>query len=141
MKKNIIAILSVLFASTAFADELRNYDAVTASAIGGKTLHYVINFANCATKDKQLDAVMSFGVITPSVLSVMGNHVATSMIHFTLNNPVAMGKPAYEYARYTLTDNGNMSLEIRVFDAATYVPYEKEWRFDCQLGNGVRIYS
>lgn len=141
MKKSILTILSFLFVSTAFADELRNYDAVTAAAIGGKPLHIAINFANCVAKGKQLDAVMSVGVFTPDVISVMGNHVATSMLHFTMNNPVAAGKPVYEFARYTLSDDNHMALDLRVLDAATYVPYDREWHYDCELGNGVRIYS
>lgn len=141
MKKYIFAILSLLFVSTAFADELRNYDAVTATAIAGKPLHIAINFANCVAKGKQVGAVMSVGVFTPDVISVMSNHVATSMLHFTMNNPAAAGKPAYEYARYTLSNDNHMSLDLRVLDAATYTPYANEWHFDCELGNGVRIYS
>jgi hypothetical protein len=137
MKK--IILCSLLLASTqSFADTLHNFNDVKSAVLTGKSIHIVVDFSKCGTLHNQS---MSAGIFTPNEIGVTDNHIATSLTHFTLNNPAYPNKPVNDFVRYTISDDTSVSVKSQALAATTYEPLESPSTVSCKIDEGVTIYA
>ncbi|STX30036.1 VirK protein [Legionella beliardensis] len=139
--KKLILVAALLSAANSFADELHNFDEIKAAVITGKTIHIAIDFSKCSTPNKDLTQSMIVGVFTPNAIAVVADYMATSLTHFTLNNPQAPGKPIYEFVRYTITNKNYVNLTTQALDAVNYTPVADSFSFNCEIESGAKIYT
>lgn len=150
MKKYLV--LPFLFlAANCFAKELANYDQVKAAVTAGQSLHIAIDFQKCTTppRDEFLPNV-SLGIFTPNeTLITADGDIVTSLLHFT-RSPipgVADEVSYYQYVRYTITSDNNVSLKGKFLSPGTMLPLftanptSDQISIDCKIASGARIYS
>jgi hypothetical protein len=138
--KKLFLLASLLLTSTSFANELHHYNDVKAAVITGKTIHIAVDLSSCIASSKEMAQSTSIGVFTPNAIQVNNNHIATSLTHFTLNNPNFPGKPVYEFVRYTITEDNNVNLTDQVLDAVNYAPLSPKISFNCKIDTSAKIY-
>ncbi len=138
--KKFILLSGLLLATTSFADQLHNYNDITAAITNGKSLHIVTNLSQCTTTAKRATTTMSVGSFTPNEIAVTDSHIATAMTHFTLNNPFFPGKPVYEFVRYTITPDNTMAVTVDMLDAPSYAKLKDPMTFNCTLDGAAKIY-
>lgn len=139
--KRYIPSVFLLMISNCFADELHNYNETKLAVITGKTIHITIDFEKCATTNKKISRSMIVGVFTPNEIQIVNDNIATSFMHFTLNNPAFPGKAVYEFVRYTITGNNDVNLTAQALDATNYKPVSDTISFNCKIESGARIYT
>ncbi|EKD73851.1 MAG: hypothetical protein ACD_45C00172G0003 [uncultured bacterium] len=141
MKKLIL--LGGFFLTTAtFAGQLHNYNDMVSAISSGKPLRFVTNFSQCETNNKKASSSTTLiGSFTPNEIGVTDSHIATSLTHFTLNDPFFLGKPVYEFARYTITPDNRMSVTLEILDASTYTSLMDKISFNCQIDIATKIYD
>jgi hypothetical protein len=139
--KKFILLASLLITTNSFADELHNFNEIKAAIITGKTIHIAIDFSKCSTSNNTTAQSMEVGVFTPSAIHVANDHIATSLTHFTLNNPSFPEKPIYEFVRYTITGDDNVNLIVHVLDAVNYTSVSDKVSFNCKIGSSAKIYG
>lgn len=138
--KNLILLASLLISTNVFCKELHNFDQVKAAIITGKTIHIVLDFSKCSFQNKSAKH-LSIGIFNPNAIQIINNNIATSFMHFTLNNPSFPEKPVYEFVRYTITEDNNINLISQVLDAKTYTPMTDKISLNCKIDNGAKIYD
>jgi len=138
--KKIILFVSLLVSSNCFADELSNFDQIKTAVITGKTIHMVIDFLKCSALNKSIKSSIMVGVFTPNTIDVTDDHITTSLTHFTFDNPRFPGKAIYEFVKYTITDNNNISVTDQELDAVTYQPISNIFSFNCKISSGAKVY-
>lgn len=139
--KKFILLASLLITTNCFAGVLYNYNKIKAAVISGKAIHIVIDFSKCSSpKNESTQAMSVIAVYAPNSLLVMNDHIATSLTHFTLNNPSFPGKPIYEFVRYTISDNNTVNVTEQILDA-NYTPLLHDFSFTCKLNSGAKIYT
>lgn len=138
--KKILLLSSFFLSTTVFAGELNSYNDIVTYITYGVPLHFVTNFAQCTGDKVNAAKTMSLGSFTPSEIGVTENHVAAATTHFTLNDPFFPGKAVYEYARYTITPDNNMTVSLQVLDAATYTKLMNPISFNCKLKVATTVY-
>ncbi|TAK73968.1 MAG: hypothetical protein EPO11_07650 [Gammaproteobacteria bacterium] len=140
MKKLIFAFL--FLATNSFALELHTYDQINAAVSTGKSIHILIHYSQCTAPSAKPEQSGSSSVFTPNEMSINNDngYIAASLMHFTLNNPDFLGKPIYEFSRYTLLNNNSVSLSSQVLDAVTYSPLTNKVTYNCQLNTGAKVY-
>lgn len=138
--KKLIILSGLLLSTTSFADELHNYNDIVAAISSGKQLRIVTNFSECTTTTKVAPKIMSLASFVPNEIGVTDAHIATAITHFTLNDPFFLGKPVYEFARYTITPDKNMSVTLQILDAPTYKILMDKISFNCVIDVATKIY-
>ena len=138
--KKLALLASLLISTNSIAGELHNFNEVKTAIVTGKTIHIAINFSRCSASNKGMTQSMSIGVFTPNAIAIT-DHIATSLTHFTLDNPSFPGKPVYEFVRYTITGDNNVNLTDQVLDAVNYTPISDKVSFNCKLETGAKIFD
>ena len=148
MKK--LLLLSALFISTnSFAlQPLTTFNEIKTALITGQKLRIVFDIAQCtfppSTKpvDKQAAGLAGVGAYTPNEIFFDGtaNLIAASLPHFTLNDPRYLNRPVYDFDRYTITPDNNITVINRVLDATNYAILGNSFSFTCKLGVAAVIY-
>jgi hypothetical protein len=139
MKKLILFFL-LFITPYSFAEELHNYNDIRTSIINGKKIRIVMELSQCSNSNNLAHSTMNIGVFTPNAMQVTNDHIVTSFIHFTLNNPKFAGTPVYEYVTYTLYTDNNMKVTEQVLEPALHSPITDLYSFKCKLDAGVKIY-
>lgn len=145
MKK--LFILPFLFIMTeGYAAQLQNFDEVNARVISGKSIRIAIDFLQCtgSTSSPKLEMLNQFniGLFTPNEIVVNNKgQIATSMMHFTLNNPTHPSKSVFEFVRYTLTSDDNVNVIAQVLDATNYTLLGNKITLNCQMNTAAKIYG
>ena len=128
----------MLIAANCFAAESHNFNDIKAAVANGKNIRLVIDFEKCSTPNNLL-AESRKGVFTPNEMQITDDHIAASLMHFTLNHPNFLGKPIYEYSRYTITAD-NLEFNVQPLDAITYAPLAEKFSVKCKLDAAVKVY-
>ena len=146
MKKSFL--FSLLFVATSgFADELQHFDEIKSSVIVGKSIRIAIDFSQCTTSSSSSSKSATqdqynIGVFSPNEIIVNSKgQIASSLTHFTLNNPSFPSKPVFEFVRYTITSDDSVNVITQVLDATNYTPLSNKISFDCKINTAAKIYS
>ena len=139
--KKLVLISFLFIATNSFAGELHNFSEIKSAVTTGKSIHIATDFVKCSTSKKEALLSAHVGVFTPNEIQVIDTHIATSFMHFTLNNPSFPDVPVYEFVRYTITDDNNLNLSYQALDARNYAPLTKKASFNCKIDMGVKIYD
>lgn len=140
--KKLLLLSSLCVLSTAgFAGELNDYEAIKNALTNGQSVRLVTNFAQCTTLSPTVLKTMMVGIFTPNEIGFTDNHIATSMTHFTMNDPFFPNKPVFEFARYTITPDNNISVSLQVLEAPTYIQLMDKISFNCKINEAVKVYS
>ena len=142
MKK--LLVLPFLFVAThGFADELQHFDEIKSAVISGKSIRIAIDFSQCITSSKSATQdKYNIGVFSPNEIIVNSKgQIASSFMHFTLNNAGFPSKPVFEFVRYTVTSDNNVNVAVQVLDATNYTPLANKISFDCTINSAAKIYS
>lgn len=143
MKKYFVAAGALLVAAGVSAHQLHSYADVQKVLEKGSRIHFVLDFSKCEASAKNISTLNYSGYIVPNEM-VMNNdagYLATSILHFTLNEPRFPDRPVYVFSRYTLAKDGKMTLNYQTMDAQTFVPLAEKHSFVCQLDEGLRVYG
>lgn len=140
--KKLLLLGALVISSTAFAKtQIHNYADIVSSINNGIPLHVVTNFAQCSATNKlAITAAMSAAYFSPKEIGVTDSYVATSLIHFTMNDPFFPGQPVNEYVRYTITPDKTVKVILNVLDAANYTKLIDPITFTCQLDVSTKIF-
>jgi hypothetical protein len=138
--KKIVLLSSLVAANMSVAGQLNNFDDVKLAVTTGQSIHIAIDFAQCAPSQKSTSPLTHIGVFTPNEVQVVDDSIATSLIHFTLNNPSYPNTPIYEFIRYTITSDNNVTLSYQSLDARNYSPLGTAVSLNCKMGAGAKIY-
>ena len=139
--KKISLLVSLLISTNCFANELNHFNEVQTAATAGKTIHIAVDFSKCTFPMNALNVPSSIGIFTPNTVQVTNDHIATSLTHFTINNPAFPEKAIYEFATYTITTKDQLNITMQFLDAANYTPLGNKITFNCKLGVSAKIYS
>ncbi len=139
MKKLLVAPF-LFFATTSFSGELHNFAEVKSAVITGKQIHIATDFTKCTSSNKN-GAYGMVGIYAPTELQALDTRIVTSFMHFTLNNPGFLDKPVYQFVKYTISDDNNLTLSFQVLDARNYSPLSEKKSYVCKLDDGVKIYD
>ena len=140
--QKLILIGGLLFTTSGFATVLHNYNEISSALTNGKTIHFVTDFSQCNAQNKPAElTTMSVGIFTPNEIGLTNDHIATALTHFTVNDPYFPGKPVVEFSRYTITQDDNMNVALKVFDAATYALLKDNISFDCKIDQATKVYT
>ena len=74
----------------------------------------------------------------PAAVVITDAGLATSDLHFTLNDPLSVGSPAYEYTLYQIAPSGQVKMTTTVFDPS-FKPIGIEPVISCALGQGFDV--
>jgi hypothetical protein len=144
MKKSLLLLTSLLITTNSFAAELYYFDDIKKAVMTGKNIHIAIDFSKCTSSSMTAQFAytqsMNMAVFTPDAILASDTRIATSLKHFTMDNP-RIRRPVYEYVRYTISNNNTVSLTGQVLDAATYTPLSALSYTSCELGTAAKIYS
>ena len=138
--KKMALLSSLILSTTSMAGELPNYNAIKTSVLSGKSIHIVIDFSKCSTSAKNIADSTSVGIFSPSSIAIT-DHIATSLTHFTLNDPSFPARPVYEFVRYVITDDNHVNLTTQVLDAVNYGPISDKISFNCPLETAAKVYD
>ena len=143
MKSNFVATLALICAGTASAHQLHTFAEVKTVLEKGSRIHFVLDFSKCDLGAKKNSPLNYSGYIVPNemVINNDAGYLATSILHFTLNEPGFQDRPVYVFSRYTLTNDGKMTLAYQTMDAQSFAPLNEKHSFVCNLDEGVRIYG
>lgn len=130
------ALLCLSF--TSFAAELQRFDEVKKIASVGQAIHIVTDFSQCNMTSINSSAPTRLGVFTPEQLQVVDTYIASSFMHFTLNNPKFPNTPVFEFVRYTLKDDNSLDLSYQTLNATTYAPLSDKVSMNCKMGAGIK---
>lgn len=142
MKK--IFLLPFLFiANNGFADELQRFDEIKSAVIAGKSIRITIDYSQCITSSKSTTKnKYNIGIFSPNEIIVNSKgQIASSLTHFTLNNPEFPSKPVFEFVRYTVTSDDSVNVTAQILDATSYTPLANKTSFDCKINSAAKIYS
>ena len=140
MKKLIFCASMALFGN-GFCHTLSDFNAIKSAAIKGNTIHMAVDFLACDGPSQPLLDPVLIGVITPDLLAITQDKIATSTNHFTLNDPSFSGKPVYEFVRYTFTSDNNLEIWMQVLDAKSFSKLSDKYTYQCKNGQGVKVYA
>lgn len=140
MKKTAL-FSALLFSSASMAADLHDYDAVKNAISDGKPIRIVVDFAKCVSSDKSLVRGSVTGVYSPDAIMMVGDQIITSLKHFSLNSERYSGKPVYEFVKYIIASDNNVTVSSQVLDAVNYAPINDAQLFNCKLDGGAKIYS
>ncbi len=141
MLKKIILLLSAIITTNSFAHQLHHFDEVSKAALKGKNLHITIDFSQCTGATQSKTAPSLVGVFTPNEMQVSNNHIVTSFMHFTLNNPRFPNLPVYEFVTYNINNENNVILTYQVLSAIDYSILSEKSSFSCKINASARIFS
>ncbi len=139
--KKFILLTSLIISTNIFADKLDNFDQIKHAITHGKTIHITVDFSKCTPSHNQTTNQMNVGIFTPHAIQVVNNKIATSLTHFTLNNPSFPDKPVYEFVRYTFTKDNNLNLTAQTLDARDYSSLSDKHELNCKINAGVKVYD
>lgn len=139
MKK--LFLLSFLFAVTSsFAEELPHFSDVASAVSQGRSIHIVTNSMKCTPNNKMVPSTV-FGIFSPDSIQLTDTFLAASLMQFTLNDPIFVNEPVYEFVSYTLLNNDSLDLTYQALDPVDYVPLNKKISVNCKMGDGVKVYD
>lgn len=143
MKSSFVTTLALLVAGSVSAHQLHSYDEVQKVLEKGSRIHFVVDFAKCEANLKNISTLNYSGYIVPNemVTNNDAGYLATSILHFTLNEPGFQDRPVYVFSRYTLTKDGKMTMTYSTMDAQSFAPLTEKHSFVCNLDEGIRIYG
>ncbi|KTD53619.1 VirK protein [Legionella santicrucis] len=141
MKKLVLWALMVLMASTGFAHSLQHFKDVQKAVLKGKHVHFVVDFLKCAGPTPLKMDPLLVGLVSFHEIAMTQDKLAASSNHFTLNDPQFINQPVYEFARYTLTNDDQMTISMQVLDAKDYSLLTDKVTYKCKLGESVKVYS
>jgi hypothetical protein len=144
MKKILLlAALSstMILTANASAGELHNYKEIEAAVLHGRAIHIVVDFTKCTVSKKDMTDAMSSAVFTPNAISVMSDHIATSLKHFTLNDPSYPNQPIYEFVRYTINSDNSLVLSDQALDAVSYAALGDKQTITCTVDTSAKVYA
>lgn len=140
--RKYVPLVCLFLAANGFAQELHNFDQIKSAITTGKLIRIAVDFSQCSPANKEnFLAKYPFAVFTPNevVINNDGN-IAASLMHFTLNDPNFPAKPVYQFIRYTITADNNVTLSAQVLDAVNYTPITNKFSFNCKIDTGSKIY-
>jgi len=132
--------LTCFMVSTSFAEQLHNFTEIQSAITNGKLIRIVIDFQKC-TGDKNSMIEKTIGVFSPNEIQVTGNHIASSIMHFTQNDPRLPNTPVYDFSRYLIADDNNLTLTNQALNPQTYAPMTDKANYVCKLDESVKVYS
>jgi len=133
MKKIILSSILMLASTNIFAYEVSSFNEMKTAVIDGHRITLVIDFAKCGLP------IQNFAQFTPDALQVVGDHISTSLMHFTLNNPKWKDYPVNEYVSFQVNADNTLVLTSQTLDVKTYEGLGK-FSVTCHMGSGVRVY-
>jgi hypothetical protein len=90
---------------------------------------------------QNLSANSLVGSVRPNAFLVVDNNrITASDRHFILENPIARGKPIFEFIKYNINSNGNVSIKNTVMNAINYEQITS-YQVECKLNNGFKAFS
>ncbi|MCW8385298.1 VirK family protein [Fluoribacter dumoffii] len=57
-----------------------------------------------------------------------------------MDNPLARGKPVFEYVKYTINADGRVSIKNTIMDATNYHEFSS-FQIDCDLNKGFKVFD
>ena len=134
MFKKIMCLL-LLCPIISFANVLPNYAAVKDAIEHGQAISVTMNFSKCTPK-------LPFNAYySPRSIMILSDALAFSQNHTTRNNPQFPHQAIIENVRYTLKEEGILSITTLLLDPSTFAPKDKQPPIiSCKIGDGVQFY-
>jgi hypothetical protein len=143
MQKKILvaALVSTVLAANASAAQLPDYTAVQTALLNGKSIHYVVDFTKCKTTSPEAKALTNAAVFEPNEMILAPDHIATSLNHFTLDDPSYPDKPIYEFIKYTLDKDGTLLLGVQDLNAVDFSMLGNGYTVTCKMNDGLNVFD
>ena len=138
MKKMILLALVVL-SSVVRAEQLTTFMDIVDAISQGKKVTLVMNIQECSSQKLPLNSITA-SVQPDAFLIIDNNRITTSIKHFTLDNPIARGNPIFEFVKYNINSDGNISIKNTVMDATNFKQLAT-YQLDCSLNKGFKVFG
>lgn len=138
MKKMILSALIVL-SSAAHAEQLATFTDIADSISQGKKITLVMNIQECNAQKAPANSIVA-SVQPTAFLVIDNNRIATSLKHFTLDNPLARNNPVFEFVKYNINADGSVSIKNTVMNASNYQQLAS-FQIDCALNKGFKVFG
>lgn len=137
--KKLVLLASLLASTFAFSQELINFEEVKTAITGGKKIHLTIDMLKCTWNKPPVD-VMTFA-LTPNEFGIVNDMIFIANTHFTLENPAFLNRPIYEFHKYIITPDNQLTLTAQVLDAISFKPLAEKKIIRCDINTGAKIYA
>jgi hypothetical protein len=138
--KKLIFLSLLAMTSQLHAQELKDYDQIQAHLEKGDVIHIKVDFSQCTSNGVRRLQSAPVAVYTPDAVQIANDNIATSLQHFTLDNPTYPGKAVYEFIRYTFTNDNVLTLTNQTLDATNYSPLGDPMTMVCKLRAGAQVF-
>jgi hypothetical protein len=133
--------LFVAITANSFANELHHFSEVKSAVMQGKAIRIITDFSKCSSFNKETVPPIRVGGFTPNKIQVIDSRILTSFTHFTLSDPRFPDRAVFEFVRYVLTEDNNLTLSYQTLDARNYAVLTEKVSFNCKMGTGFKVYD
>lgn len=134
--------LSMLLTTTAFAEQLHNYDQIKSTIEKGREIRLYIDYTKCVLPSKNLTLPNNSATYTPNAMAInTAGEIGSYLLYFTMNDPHYLNKPVYQFFKFVISPNNILTMTSSVLNAADYSFLQDEGTVKCNIDNGVNIFT
>lgn len=140
--KKFFALSIMCTALNSYADSLHSYDHIKEAVTNGKLVRIVIDYSKCTGPASHNRMANYHSAYTPNEIAINNDagYIAASLMHFTVNNPQFPNQAVYEFNRYTVSSNGDVSLSLLTLNAADFTPLSSKRTYTCKMNESAKFY-
>jgi len=145
MFKKILIFLFIIAATTSFAQEIEidHFVDITHVLHYGYTISILTDFSQCTTPNKNMkstDIPTIIGKFEPNETQIKDDSIASSMLHFTMNNPKYLNQPIYEFVRYSIQNDDSVTVTYQDLNPTNFAALDSITTLNCKLGTAAKVF-
>ncbi|RUR19051.1 hypothetical protein ELY21_05875 [Legionella sp. km535] len=140
--RKLVALAMLFTALDGFANELHSYVKIKETVAKGQLVRVFVDYAKCSGPSSGYKMANYNSAYTPNEIAINNDagYMAASMMHFTVNHPQYPNQPLYEFIRYTIASNGDVSISLIPLNATDYTPLSDKITFKCTINESAHFF-
>ena len=142
MKKIVTGLMALSLCKLAFAQNLSNFTDITEQLSNGNDISLTVNLAACKVDDPNQNKIpMSKWFIKPTVALFTDTAVSIGDEMYAHGRPPFPENGLLQRASMLIDNKGNVQIVVSFFDAENNKKWMKDVTIQCQLNDGVHVFS
>ncbi|WP_131793922.1 VirK family protein [Fluoribacter gormanii] len=140
--KKLVALSMIFFALNGYANKLHSYEKIKKAVANGQLVRIFVDYAKCSGPTQNYKMANYNSAYTPNEIAINNDtgYMAASMMHFTVNHPQFPNQAIYEFNRYTIASNGDVSISLLPLNAIDYAPLSEKITFNCKINESAQFF-
>ncbi|KTD54702.1 VirK family protein [Legionella quateirensis] len=140
--RKLVALTMIFSALNGYADKLHSYEKIKEAVANGQLVRIFVDYAQCSGPTKNYKMANYNSAYTPNEIAINNDagYMAASMMHFTVNHPQFPNQPIYEFNRYTIASNGDVSISLIPLNAIDFTPLSNKITFKCKINESAQFF-